>query len=93
MQRAGLVAHDEDGPAHRYRPTASRREATGNLLTDFVNRFFRGSARRLVLGLVDAEQLSADDLRAIESKLDEAEPPPARPKPRTRKPSRRRRTS
>src|SRR5687768_4860557 len=69
MGRAGLVAHDEEGPAHRYRPLVSRREATGNLLGDFLKRFFRGSAERLVLGLVDAEQLSPEDLRAIEAKL------------------------
>jgi predicted transcriptional regulator len=72
MEKAGLVAHDADGPAHRYRPLVSRREATGNLLTDFLNRFFRGSVERLVLGLVDADQLSPDDLRSIEAKLGEA---------------------
>jgi predicted transcriptional regulator len=73
MERAGLVDHDEEGPAHRYRPRLSRREATGSLLGDFLNRFFRGSAERLVLGLVDAEQLTPDDLRAIEARL--AQPP------------------
>ncbi|HEY7314862.1 MAG TPA: BlaI/MecI/CopY family transcriptional regulator [Gemmataceae bacterium] len=69
MERAGLVAHDADSPAHRYRPLVSRREATGTLLGDFLKRFFRGSAQRLVLSLVDARHLSAAELRAIEAEL------------------------
>jgi predicted transcriptional regulator len=69
MEKAGLVEAEKDAPAHRYRPTLSRREATGRLLRDFLGRFFRGSATDLVLGLVDAEQLSPEQLRAIEAKL------------------------
>ena len=51
--------------------------------TDFLGRFCRGSAQELVLGLVDAEQLSADDLRAIEAKLANGEG--ARSRARTRR--------
>ena len=72
--------------ADRYRPLVSRREATGSLLADFVQRFFRGSPERLVLSLVDARHLSPADLREIEAKL--AQPPAdeaARPKRPRRK--------
>ena len=69
MERAGLVTHGGEQPAHRYRPLLGRREATGTLLGDFVRRFFRGSAERLVLGLVDARHLSAAELRAIEERV------------------------
>jgi predicted transcriptional regulator len=85
MEKAGLVAHDAESQAHRYRPLASREEATGSLLADFLKRFFRGSAERLVLSLVDARQLSPDDLREIEARL--AEPPPE-PRPKPRRPRR-----
>src|SRR5262245_52779786 len=50
MEKAGLVEHEKENQAHRYRPTLSRREATGHLLSDFLGRFFRGSAAELVLG-------------------------------------------
>lgn len=69
MEKAGLVKHDKEGLTHRYRPAISRREATGSLLSDFLARFFHGSAEQLVLGLVDAEQLAPNDLRAIEARL------------------------
>jgi predicted transcriptional regulator len=57
----------------------SRREATGSLLSDFLARFFHGSAEQLILGLVDAQKLDADDLPAIEAMLARAdgEAPPA----------------
>jgi predicted transcriptional regulator len=86
MEKAGLVAHGDGQPAHRYRPVLTRDEATRTLLGDFVRRFFRGSAERLVLGLVDARQLTAGELKAIEEKLARAEAKPPESKPRRKKP-------
>ena len=71
MEKAGLVTHVEEGQTYRYVPALTRREATGTLLRDFVARFFRGSAQRLVLGLVDAQELSPEDLSAIEARLNQ----------------------
>lgn len=80
MEKAGLVSHEKDNAAHRYRPSLTRKEATGNLLSDFARRFFGGSAERMVLGLVDADQLSAEDLRELQEKLaaSKAAPTPRR---------------
>jgi predicted transcriptional regulator len=74
MEKAGLVAHESEGMTYRYQAAVSRQAALGTLLRDFVARFFRGSAEDLVLGLVDADALTAADLRDIEAKLK----PPAR---------------
>jgi predicted transcriptional regulator len=69
MEKAGLVEHAKEGLTHRYRPSVSRQAATGSLLSDFLERFFHGSAEQLILGLVDAERIAPDDLRAIEARL------------------------
>jgi len=69
MEKAGLVDHEKEVLTHRYRPKVSRQEATGNLLSDFLGRFFHGSAEQLILGLVDAEKLAPDDLKAIEARI------------------------
>jgi predicted transcriptional regulator len=69
MEKAGLVDHERQGVTHLYRPAVSRQEATGSLLSDFLARFFHGSAEQLILGLVDAKQLAPDVLRAIEARL------------------------
>ena len=82
MEKAGLVDHEKQGVTHRYRPTVSRQQGTGSLLSDFLARFFHGSAEQLVLGLVDAEELAPDDLRAIEAKLASVQAPRASPTPR-----------
>ena len=87
MERAGLATHDVESQTHRYRALVSRQHATGTLLSDFIERFFRGSAERLVLGLVDAQKLSAADLREIEARLADmpAQTSPDRPLPTQRR--------
>jgi predicted transcriptional regulator len=75
MEKAGLVRHREEAQTYRYVPAVSREEATGTLLRDFLARFFRGSAEALILGLVDSQALSPDDLREIEAKLNPSSPP------------------
>jgi predicted transcriptional regulator len=69
MEKAGLVVHEKEAQTHRYRPTLTEREATTNLLSDILHRFFHGSAERMVLGLVDAQQLDPAALEAIQGKL------------------------
>ena len=71
MEKAGLVSHREDGLTYLYQAVASQEEATGQLLTDFLSRFFCGSAEALVLGLVDARALTPEELREIEAKLNQ----------------------
>ena len=73
MEKVGLVVHEKESQTHRYRPTLTEREATRNLLSDFVGRFFHGSAERLILGLVDAEQIDPEVLRGVEARLAERE--------------------
>jgi predicted transcriptional regulator len=69
MEREHLVAHDRENQVYRYRPLLTRKQGTSRLLSDFVQRFFRGAAEKLVLGLIDARELSAEDLRQLESQL------------------------
>ena len=78
MEKAGLVAADKDGPAHRYRAVPTPEQATGDLLRDFARRFFGGSARQLAAGLVDAGELTPADLDELDAKLKTK----AKPKPR-----------
>jgi predicted transcriptional regulator len=81
MEKSRLIDHQKEGLTHRYRPVVSRREATGSLVSDFVARFFHGSAEQLILGLVDAQALGPDELRAIEARIaQEAGRPAALPR-------------
>jgi predicted transcriptional regulator len=86
MERAELVTHGAEQPAHRYRPALTRDAATRTLLGDFLRRFFRGSAKRLVLGLVDTQHITPDELRDIEGKCKDALRPREKPPTRRKKP-------
>lgn len=77
MERAGLVAHEAENQAHRYRPLLTEQEGVTRLLSDFVRRFFRGAANKLVLGLIDSRQLSLADLRDLEAEFEAASRRPA----------------
>lgn len=77
MEKAGLVDHEKQGVTHLYRPAVTRQEATGSLLSDFLAKFFHGSAEQLILGLVDAEALAPDELGAIEARLAASRDEPA----------------
>ncbi|AGA24707.1 BlaI/MecI/CopY family transcriptional regulator [Singulisphaera acidiphila] len=83
MEKAKLVDHEKEGLTHRYRPLVSQQEATGNLLSDFLARFFHGSAEQLILGLVDTEKLAPDEFRAIEARLTSVEEQMAAKRPKS----------
>ena len=53
MEKAGLVAHAEEGLTYRYAAAISKEEATGRLLRDFVGRAALG------LPLFDAPEVDA----------------------------------
>src|SRR5262249_45679147 len=69
MEKAGLADHEKRGLSPLYRPAGPPPEATGSVLCDFLSKFFHGSAEQLILGLVDAEALAPEELRAIEVRL------------------------
>jgi BlaI family transcriptional regulator, penicillinase repressor len=56
-----------------YKPAFRRESVLRERLRDFVNEVFDGRADSLVLGLVEDESISREELRLIEKKIDEAE--------------------
>ena len=70
LERKGYVTHRQDGRAFIFAPAVNRRRATQNALKTFVNRFFEGSPHLLVLNLLEDEQLSAETLRQLKTKIE-----------------------
>lgn len=56
-----------------YKPAFRRESVLRDRLRDFVKEVFDGRADSLVLGLVEDESLTREELRSIEKKIDEAE--------------------
>src|SRR5215813_7266223 len=51
--------------AYVYRPAQPKRQVVGDMVRDFVNRVFNGSAEPLLLHLVEEHDLSPEELEEI----------------------------
>lgn len=72
MEKKGLVAHEQTGLAHVYRPAVSRSAVVRPLLRTLVRNIFGGKASVAVQYLVRDAEASPDELRAIRDLIDEA---------------------
>lgn len=73
LLRKGKVKRAPDGRAFRYRPAVSREHATGSALSDLVKRMFGGSGEALLMAMVDARQISSEELARVAQRLAAAE--------------------
>ena len=73
LLRKNKVKRVQEGRAFRYRPTVSRERANGSALHDMVKRMFGGSSEALLMAMVDARQISAEELERVAQRLAAAE--------------------
>jgi predicted transcriptional regulator len=65
LEQKGYLRTTLQDRAHLYRPAKPKQQVVGAMVRDFVDRVFNGSARPLVLHLLEDDQLSEADLRDI----------------------------
>lgn len=73
MTEKGLLERTEQGRAHLYRTAGAEVTAKRDLVGDFMDRAFGGSARDLVMHALAAKPASADELAEIRQLLDDLE--------------------
>lgn len=73
MHEKGLVERDASAKAHVYRARASRDETQKNLVSDLLDKAFRGSALKLVQHVLETKPASAEELAEIRKLIAEAE--------------------
>lgn len=73
MTEKGLVEADKSGKAHVFRPIEPQTETQKNLVTDLIEKAFRGSALKLVQHVLEAKPASAEELKEIRKMIREAE--------------------
>jgi BlaI family transcriptional regulator, penicillinase repressor len=71
LEAKGVVAHHEEGRQHRYHALIAQDRVQRRLVTRLVDKLFRGSPVSLMAHLVAREQLSTDDVRALQQLLDQ----------------------
>jgi BlaI family penicillinase repressor len=73
LERKGHLRKQRDAKAYVYAATRPQRQVVGKMVREFVDRVFNGSARPLLVHLVEDRKLSEDDLRELRRALEEAE--------------------
>ncbi len=73
MSEKGLVERDAANKAHVYRAALSQEQTQKTLVSDLLERAFRGSALKLVQHVLETKPTSAEELAEIRKMITEAE--------------------
>jgi BlaI family transcriptional regulator, penicillinase repressor len=65
LEQKGHLKKSADDRAYVYTPTQPQREVVGSMVQDFVKRVFNGSAKPLLVHLVENEKISKEELDEI----------------------------
>jgi BlaI family transcriptional regulator, penicillinase repressor len=69
MTEKDLVKRDEEGKAHLYRANIARTETQKGLVTELIDKVFRGSAMQLMQHLLDEKKTSPQEMKEISQML------------------------
>lgn len=78
MLEKGTVLRDTKGKAHIYRPAQSQQQTQKSLVSDLLDKAFRGSALKLVQHVLETKPATAEELAEIRQMINEAEEKGAR---------------
>lgn len=73
MHEKGLVERDDSSRAHVYRAKLSQNETQKTLVSDLLEKAFRGSALSLVQHVLESKPASREELTEIRKLITEAE--------------------
>ncbi|MCF7954702.1 MAG: BlaI/MecI/CopY family transcriptional regulator [Phycisphaerae bacterium] len=73
MLERGLLVRDDSKYRHIYTPALPEEKTQGQLLTDFLDKAFSGSAEKLVMQLLSAKKLSSKERETIIKMFNENE--------------------
>lgn len=74
LERKGYVDHRQEGRAFIYRPLIAEHEAGRSEVRHILSRFFGNSRERLLLSLLDDQELSPDELDRLKEAIRNASP-------------------
>jgi len=72
LHRKGRVKRRLKDRAYFYQPVLSRQKVMAQAVGDMLDRFFGGSADRLVLNLVETRQLTREKLAQVQKLLEQS---------------------
>ncbi|HYZ83634.1 MAG TPA: BlaI/MecI/CopY family transcriptional regulator [Bryobacteraceae bacterium] len=73
LETKGHLKKTAGEKAYVYRPARPKQEVIGSMVTDFVSRVFNGSAKPLLLHLIESEQVSPAEIEEVRRMLKKKE--------------------
>jgi BlaI family transcriptional regulator, penicillinase repressor len=73
MVRKGLLAREKQGRAFEFTPLVAEADVGQGMLADLVDRVFDGSATAVLMNLLEAKDVNADELRELRKLLQRKE--------------------
>ena len=71
LSERGYVKTDKSGYAHRYSPAVEEAQYRRGEERSYLQRFFGGSAKKMIASMLDADGLTAEDLDELSALLHE----------------------
>ena len=65
MNEKGLVDREKEGKTHIYHPLVSEESTQNQLIDRLVTRAFRGSAKKMMMQMLDSHHYTDDELKEI----------------------------
>jgi predicted transcriptional regulator len=69
LEKKGYVRHRIDGRTYVYSPSIASRSVAVDAVRSIINRFCQGSVEDLLVGMVDREIVSAEQLRSLAQRI------------------------
>src|SRR5436853_4416790 len=69
LEQKGHLHKVSDERAYVYTPARPQREVVGNMVQDFVRRVFNGSAKPLLVHLIENKKISKEEMEEIRKLL------------------------
>ena len=69
LEGKGHLTRSAGEKAHVYEPSRPRHEVIGGMVNDFIGRVYNGSAKSLLMHLVESEQISKEEVDEIRRML------------------------
>ncbi len=70
LRDKGFLEAERNGRSDVYRPMVTRQQAAGRSLRELLDRFFAGSATAMVSQLLDSDEVSSEEVKAIRREVD-----------------------
>ena len=70
LEKKGYVKHQQDGPRYLYSATISAASAKKSALQQYLQTFFGGSARQMMIAFVSEGSWTDEDLDALRAEIE-----------------------